>query len=183
MSSICPYCSAEIGKSEATHKCASCNSKHHAECWAENEGCATPGCQEAPAITAVQPTPGAPPTAADPQITGGAQPSPDVMPPLPAAGGQLGSPPPGIPVGNLGSAGTPAGPQPIGGGSNHNNRAMAVVAAGALIIGGLTGVLIGGGGSAGGTTTSTATDSSGYIETQTETQTETSTETETTSYP
>ena len=195
MSSICPYCSAEIGKSEASHKCASCSSKHHAECWTENGGCATPACQEAPAITAVQPAPGVPPTAADPQITGGAQPAPAVIPALPAAGGDLGSQPPAMPVGNVGSAGIPAGATPMGGITNPNNRTMVVVAVGALILGGLTGVAIGGGGGAGGTATSTETDSGGYIETYTETEadsggyietyteTEAYTETETTSYP
>jgi len=42
----CPYCQFPIKHESETVQCPACKSPHHQECWEENEGCTTFGCQE-----------------------------------------------------------------------------------------------------------------------------------------
>lgn len=53
----CPYCRFPLKEGAPVHKCESCGSVHHAECWADGGGCAVFGCAgagTAPAPTATQ---------------------------------------------------------------------------------------------------------------------------------
>jgi TM2 domain-containing membrane protein YozV len=68
---ICPYCNCAIDEAqESVQACAACGTRHHAECWQDNNGCTVYGCTAAPpdepkltvqttdfARPAVQPTP------------------------------------------------------------------------------------------------------------------------------
>lgn len=75
---LCAYCQAEI-EGPPYQPCRSCHANHHIDCWAENSGCATAGCANAPAP--LQP----PPPAAEahrPPIG----PAPATTPPLVPAG-------------------------------------------------------------------------------------------------
>ncbi|GHU64755.1 hypothetical protein AGMMS49983_11180 [Clostridia bacterium] len=42
---ICPYCMTEIKVDEEVVLCSQCDMPHHRECWTENGGCTTFGCQ------------------------------------------------------------------------------------------------------------------------------------------
>ena len=56
----CPYCQTPIKPGGQVTICSACGMPHHAECWQENHGCTTFGCQGAPATTqlaAPQPSP------------------------------------------------------------------------------------------------------------------------------
>ncbi len=44
----CPYCQTPMGAGEPAAACGDCGITHHQECWAENQGCAVPGCESAP---------------------------------------------------------------------------------------------------------------------------------------
>jgi Prokaryotic RING finger family 1 len=46
---ICPICQTAIGPSDAALVCPSCDQVHHRECWNEVGGCASYGCENAPA--------------------------------------------------------------------------------------------------------------------------------------
>ncbi len=46
---ICAVCQSAIGPNEAVLVCPSCDQVHHRECWEEVGGCATYGCENAPA--------------------------------------------------------------------------------------------------------------------------------------
>jgi hypothetical protein len=46
---ICSICQSTIGSGEAMLVCPSCDQVHHRECWNEVGGCATYGCENAPA--------------------------------------------------------------------------------------------------------------------------------------
>ena len=48
---ICPICCCELSSSEETFICPDCNIHYHKECWNENEGCATYGCNSSKAAT------------------------------------------------------------------------------------------------------------------------------------
>lgn len=41
----CPFCQTGIFEGEAVVGCKDCHTQYHADCWAENEGCAIYGCQ------------------------------------------------------------------------------------------------------------------------------------------
>ncbi len=41
----CPYCQFPIKQDSETVLCSSCRVPHHRECWQENGGCTTYGCQ------------------------------------------------------------------------------------------------------------------------------------------
>lgn len=41
---LCSYCGTEIGDGDTCIFCPECSMGYHAECWEENEGCATYGC-------------------------------------------------------------------------------------------------------------------------------------------
>lgn len=43
---ICPFCRAEIKEGDDIKVCPTCNIPHHMECWKENKGCTTFGCEE-----------------------------------------------------------------------------------------------------------------------------------------
>ena len=45
----CPICQSPISASDASLVCPSCDQVHHRECWNEVGGCATYGCENAPA--------------------------------------------------------------------------------------------------------------------------------------
>ena len=46
---LCAYCQVSLMPSDTeTHRCASCDTAYHQECWEENHGCAMYGCAEAP---------------------------------------------------------------------------------------------------------------------------------------
>ena len=50
MNPVCPYCRTEVGNAEGERKdCPGCGTPHHADCFAENEGCTVFGCSRAPA--------------------------------------------------------------------------------------------------------------------------------------
>jgi len=40
----CPYCLSPILEADETAECGRCGARHHAECMAENGGCAVKGC-------------------------------------------------------------------------------------------------------------------------------------------
>lgn len=42
---ICPFCKTIIQENDNIVICSSCNMPHHLECWKENQGCTTWGCQ------------------------------------------------------------------------------------------------------------------------------------------
>ena len=41
----CPYCKSEFKEGDNIVVCSDCDMPHHAECWVENQGCTTFGCQ------------------------------------------------------------------------------------------------------------------------------------------
>jgi hypothetical protein len=47
---ICAVCQSAVNPGEAVLACPSCDQLHHRECWNEVGGCATYGCENAPAI-------------------------------------------------------------------------------------------------------------------------------------
>lgn len=49
----CPYCQTPMAAGESATTCGDCTTVHHEECWAENQGCAVPGCASAPDPLAV----------------------------------------------------------------------------------------------------------------------------------
>jgi hypothetical protein len=46
----CAICQTSIYPAEQTHQCASCGLVFHAECWQENFGCASYGCEQVNAL-------------------------------------------------------------------------------------------------------------------------------------
>lgn len=42
---ICPYCKTELKEDEDIVVCSHCDMPHHKDCWIENKGCTTFGCQ------------------------------------------------------------------------------------------------------------------------------------------
>lgn len=42
---ICPYCKSELKEDEDIVVCSHCEMPHHKDCWIENKGCTTFGCQ------------------------------------------------------------------------------------------------------------------------------------------
>src|SRR5438874_1759769 len=46
----CGICQSSIYTAEATHTCAKCGLVFHAECWQENLGCASYGCEQVNAL-------------------------------------------------------------------------------------------------------------------------------------
>lgn len=46
----CAACHTEMLGTDAAHICPDCGSVHHADCWADNHGCATFGCGQAHAL-------------------------------------------------------------------------------------------------------------------------------------
>lgn len=53
----CPYCRFPLKPGEQVMSCPACKVPHHADCWAENQGCTTYGCQgvSAPVPSAISP--------------------------------------------------------------------------------------------------------------------------------
>jgi predicted RNA-binding Zn-ribbon protein involved in translation (DUF1610 family) len=49
---LCAICQSPINDGEAQTACPGCGAPYHAECWAENGGCAIYGCQHVPATEA-----------------------------------------------------------------------------------------------------------------------------------
>jgi len=45
----CPYCRSPVARGGDIKDCPSCGAEHHADCWAENGGCAVVGCAAGPA--------------------------------------------------------------------------------------------------------------------------------------
>jgi hypothetical protein len=45
---VCPYCRTKIGEEDGPIVCEGCGTAHHADCYAENEGCTIFGCSKAP---------------------------------------------------------------------------------------------------------------------------------------
>ena len=43
----CPFCQTAIKPNDHVHICDACNNPHHIECWQQNGGCTTFGCQGA----------------------------------------------------------------------------------------------------------------------------------------
>ncbi len=46
----CPYCQCEIDAGERSIVCPTCGIPHHEECWQENGGCTTYGCENSPQV-------------------------------------------------------------------------------------------------------------------------------------
>lgn len=44
----CPYCQFPLKEQEQLVQCSTCRMPHHQECWQENRGCTTFGCQGTP---------------------------------------------------------------------------------------------------------------------------------------
>ncbi len=42
---ICPFCKTEIKDTDSIHVCSKCGIPHHEDCWNENKGCTTFGCE------------------------------------------------------------------------------------------------------------------------------------------
>ena len=42
---VCPYCKSEFKEGDNIVVCSACDMPHHRECWVENQGCTTFGCQ------------------------------------------------------------------------------------------------------------------------------------------
>jgi hypothetical protein len=84
----CPYCRFAFKQGTDVVACGFCHAAHHADCWADNGGCAIMGCEGAPsatahsAPTAVAPPAGPPAGRARPPV---APPPPPAPPPAPAA--------------------------------------------------------------------------------------------------
>jgi uncharacterized CHY-type Zn-finger protein len=47
---LCSVCQTSITTGEATERCPACGQTYHAECWAENRGCASYGCAQVGAL-------------------------------------------------------------------------------------------------------------------------------------
>jgi hypothetical protein len=45
----CPYCRSPVKTGDDAKECPSCGAEHHADCWAENDGCSVIGCAASPA--------------------------------------------------------------------------------------------------------------------------------------
>lgn len=58
----CPYCRFPLKVGAPTTVCPACEAVHHAECWADNGGCAMVGCSGGPRETPASPEREAPPT-------------------------------------------------------------------------------------------------------------------------
>ncbi|MBC7287510.1 MAG: hypothetical protein H5T86_05580 [Armatimonadetes bacterium] len=67
---ICPYCRFPLKQGERMIVCPACKVGHHADCWNENGGCTTYGCQYSPQAHPV--------SAGTPTATPGAAPSPSL---------------------------------------------------------------------------------------------------------
>ena len=63
----CGYCQADIADPSGSLRCPGCGTNYHRDCWAENEGCAIPGCSSAPGSS---PTSGSPSTAVTAPLAG-----------------------------------------------------------------------------------------------------------------
>lgn len=48
MTEVCPYCRTPISEDEQVTACEGCDTRHHAECYAENGGCTIFGCSCVP---------------------------------------------------------------------------------------------------------------------------------------
>ena len=55
---VCPYCRFPLKPGEEVQVCPSCATPHHLECWHENRGCTTYGCQSSPQVGGAQPVTG-----------------------------------------------------------------------------------------------------------------------------
>ena len=42
---ICPYCKTAFAEDDEIVQCSACEMPHHKDCWIENQGCTTFGCQ------------------------------------------------------------------------------------------------------------------------------------------
>jgi len=51
----CSICMSSIDEGEAASECSGCRARYHAECWAENGGCAVYGCSEVPKTEGLKP--------------------------------------------------------------------------------------------------------------------------------
>lgn len=45
MGKVCPYCKSEFVPGDDIVVCSACDMPHHRDCWVENQGCTTFGCQ------------------------------------------------------------------------------------------------------------------------------------------
>jgi len=45
---LCAICQSAIGEGDVRTACPGCGAPYHAECWAENGGCAVYGCECVP---------------------------------------------------------------------------------------------------------------------------------------
>ena len=54
----CPYCRFPLKPGEPVITCPACKLPHHADCWTENRGCTTYGCQSSPQVGGAQPVTG-----------------------------------------------------------------------------------------------------------------------------
>lgn len=113
----CPYCRSMLEEGEQVTRCPACDATHHADCWAENGGCAVPLCEGGPEDGAAPPQAAAPsseseaPTAvvpADPP----APPAPAPPPSLPTVAAPPAAPPPAPPAGAKAPPPPPNDPMP-----------------------------------------------------------------------
>lgn len=51
---MCPICQTTIKLGDEVHNCSECGQPHHLSCWAENNGCGTYGCPNAPSSEGYQ---------------------------------------------------------------------------------------------------------------------------------
>lgn len=53
---ICAFCHVALDLDEST-ACEACGTRHHMDCWEQNEGCAVPLCEGGPKLPYIAPTP------------------------------------------------------------------------------------------------------------------------------
>lgn len=54
---LCPYCHTILHEDDQAVSCSACGLAHHLECWNENQGCTTYGCQGKPLNSKLAPEP------------------------------------------------------------------------------------------------------------------------------
>jgi len=54
---ICPFCQTVLNENDHAFTCSACGAPHHADCWNENDGCTTYGCQGRPLDSKLAPEP------------------------------------------------------------------------------------------------------------------------------
>jgi predicted amidophosphoribosyltransferase len=65
---ICPFCKTVLTESDDVVRCSACEMPHHKDCWIENAGCTTFGCQGTVSGAGIPPVHGGPPYMPQPGV-------------------------------------------------------------------------------------------------------------------